>query len=68
MTYIERIFNAETGETVEREYSKKEIDAIEAEKAATAVELEASKAKEAAKAAIAERLGLSAQELKTLLG
>lgn len=68
MTYIERTFNAETGETTEREYAKKEIDAIEAEKAATAVELEAAKTKEAAKAAIAERLGLSAQELKTLLG
>lgn len=68
MTYIERIFNAETGETIEREYSKKEIDAVEAEQASNAVEVDAAKAKEAAKAAIAERLGLSAQELKTLLG
>jgi hypothetical protein len=68
MTYIERNFNAETGETIEREYSKKEIDAVEAEQASNAVEIDAAKAKEAAKAAIAERLGLSPQELKTLLG
>ena len=68
MTYIERTFNAETGETAEREYSKKESDAIEAEKALTATEQQAAKAKETAKAAIATRLGLTSEELATLLG
>ncbi len=67
MTYVEKIYNAETGETTEREYTKKEVDDVENEQALVAAELQAAQAKASAKAAIANRLGLSADELATLL-
>jgi len=62
------IVNCETGETVERELNKAEkdqqkIDEIEVAKIDAQI-----KAKEAAKEAILDRLGLTADELKTILG
>jgi len=66
------IVNCETGETVERELNKAEKDQqkidearIEADQAIKQAEVEA---KETAKAAILDRLGLTADEFKTILG
>ena len=66
------IVNVETGETVERELNKAEKDqqkideaAIAAAKAIADAEAEA---KVAQRQAILDRLGLTADELKTILG
>jgi hypothetical protein len=70
MKIIERTFNAETGETVdiERDETATEKKAREAFVLKQA-ELEAeADAKEIAKAAILDRLGLTADEAKLLLG
>jgi phosphopantetheinyl transferase (holo-ACP synthase) len=65
---IERIYDAETGETIERPYNEKEIKAFEkaAEKIASEVAL--FQAKEAARLAVLEKLGLTADEAAALLG
>ena len=64
--------NALTGETIEREMSvaeQKERDAfLKAEVAAQAKAKAEAEAKETAKAAILDRIGLTADELKTILG
>ena len=64
--------NAITGETVEREMTvaeQKERDAfLKAEVAAQAKAKAEAEAKEIAKAAILDRIGLTADELKTILG
>jgi len=66
------IINCETGETVERELNKAEKDQQkidEAQIAAEKAEADAeAQAKETAKAAILDRIGLTADELKTILG
>jgi hypothetical protein len=62
------IINCETGETIERELNKAEKDQ---QKIDEVVHLEVNAqeaAKKAQRLAIAERLGLTADELKTLLG
>jgi hypothetical protein len=62
------IVNCETGETVKRELNKAEKDQQkidEIEIAAMEAEVEA---KATAKAAILDRIGLTADELKTILG
>jgi hypothetical protein len=66
------IVNVETGETAERELNKAEkdqqkIDEAEIAAAKAAVDAEA-QAKVTAKAAILDRIGLTADELKTILG
>jgi hypothetical protein len=62
------IVNCTTGETVERELNKAEKDQQKIdEKAASAIKAEA-EAKAIAKQAIADRLGLTADELKLILG
>ena len=63
-----KIVNCETGEEIVRDATTQEIAQmkIDAEKAA-AVKAEA-QAKEAAKAEILDRIGLTADELKTILG
>jgi phosphoribosylformylglycinamidine (FGAM) synthase PurS component len=62
------IVNCETGETVERELNKAEKDQQKIDQADfTALQAEA-EAKATAKQAIADRLGLTADELKLLLG
>jgi hypothetical protein len=63
-----KIVNVETGEEIVRdatveEIAQKELDGTNAK----AQEMEA-KAKETAKAAILDRIGLTADELKTILG
>jgi hypothetical protein len=62
------IINCETGETIERELNKAEKDQQkidEMEVLATKAEIEA---KEAARQAILDRIGLTADEAKLLLG
>jgi hypothetical protein len=70
MKIIERIHNIETGEIVdiEREQTKEEAKTrLDAEKAAKAY-AEAKAEQEANKAALLARLGLTEDELKTILG
>jgi hypothetical protein len=70
MKITEKEFNAVTGEETitEREETaaeKKQREAFTAKQAKSAIEAEA---KETAKAAILDRIGLTADELKTILG
>lgn len=70
MKIIEKEFNVQTGEEtiIERELTKQEIAEIkEAQAKAEALAAEAS-AKEAARAALLERLGITEEEAKLLLG
>lgn len=63
-----KIHNSETNEVIEREMNDAEFAQHEADKAAKAA-ADAAKAKsEADKAALLARLGLTEDELKTILG
>jgi hypothetical protein len=66
------IVNCETGETVERELNKAEKDQQKVDEAnlaaAKALVKAEAEAKATAKAAILDRIGLTADELKTILG
>ena len=65
---IVRIHNIETNEVIDREMNDTEFAQWEADKAAQTV-ADAAKAKaEADKAALLARLGLTEDELKTILG
>jgi hypothetical protein len=63
-----KIVNCETGEEIVRDATADEIAQIEIDKANAATAKAEADAKEAAKAAILDRIGLSADELKTILG
>jgi hypothetical protein len=67
MTYFERIVNVETGETVERPYTEKEIKEVEAKQAESLALLEAQSARAADKAALLAKLGITDDEAKLLL-
>jgi hypothetical protein len=66
------IVNVETGEETVRELNKAEKDQEKIDAANTKAKVEAEKAeaesKATAKAAILDRIGLTADELKTILG
>jgi len=66
------IVNCETGETIERELNKAEKDQQKIDEARImadqAIKQAEAEAKETAKAAILDRIGLTADELKTILG
>ena len=65
---IVRIHNVETDEVIDREMNDAEFAQYQVDQAAqVAVKAEA-EAKETAKAAILDRIGLTADELKTILG
>jgi hypothetical protein len=70
MKIIERTFNTETGETVdiERDETTAEKKAREASEKQYAQAKAESEAKATARAAILDRIGLTADELKTILG
>ena len=70
MKIIEKEFNAITGEETitERDETAAEKKIRETREKQLAAELADIKAKEAARQAIADRLGLTADELKLLLG
>ena len=63
-----RIHNIETDEVIDREMNDDEFAAYEAEQAAQAAIKAEADAKELAKSAILDRIGLTADELKTILG
>ena len=61
-------FNCEIGEQVIRDATVEEISQMQLDAANDAARLAEAEAKETAKAAILDRLGLTADELKTILG
>jgi hypothetical protein len=63
-----RIHDLATNEIIDREMNDAEFAEYEASKAKAQVLQAEAEAKEIAKAAILERLGLTADELKTILG
>lgn len=62
------IHNIETGEVIEREMNAEELAQWEADKVQAQAEAEALAAKESARQAILDRLGLTADEAALLLG
>jgi phage terminase Nu1 subunit (DNA packaging protein) len=62
------IINCETGEIVERELNKAEKDQQKLDEAASKAAKTEAEARAAARQLIADRLGLSADELTLLLG
>jgi hypothetical protein len=65
---IVRIHNIETDEVIDREMNDAEFAQYEADKAAQVIAKAEAEAKETAKAAILDRIGLTADELKTIIG
>ena len=63
-----RIHNAETDEIIDREMSDAEFAQYEIDQANAVAEKTEADAKQAARQVIADRLGLTAEELKVLLG
>jgi len=63
-----RIHNTETDEVIDREMNDTEFAAYETNQAAQAAEQAEATAKAAARQAILDRLGLTADEAKLLLG
>lgn len=63
-----RIHNVETGEIIDREMTATEIRAHEASASALKALEDATAAKSTAKAALLERLGITADEAAILLG
>ena len=63
-----RIHNVETDEVIDREMTAAEFKIYEAEQKANAAAQAEVDAKATAKAAILDRIGLTADELKTILG
>lgn len=63
-----KIVNAETGEEIIRDANAEELAQMEADKAAQLVAAAAKAKAEADKAALLARLGLTEDELKTILG
>lgn len=63
-----RIHNLETNEVIDREMNDDEFAAYEAQKAIDEAAKEAKAKAEAEKAALLARLGLTEDELKTILG
>lgn len=65
---IIRIHNAQTDEIVDREMNDAEFEQYEADQAAEAERQANAQAQAEAKAALLERLGITEQEAKLLLG
>ena len=61
------IHNAETGEVIEREMTKAELDQLAADQAAQQARTETETAKAAAKSALLAKLGITEDEAKLLL-
>jgi hypothetical protein len=68
MTYIERTHDAVTGEITERPFTTKEIAEVEANIAKAKADAKAYAEREIAKEALYTKLGLTADEVKLLLG
>jgi len=67
MTHLITVTNCETGETIEREMNDNELKQYNAIKADQAQAAEAAAKAAADKAALLAKLGITADELKTLL-
>jgi hypothetical protein len=63
-----KIHNTKTGEIVERALTVKEIDKAKADEAVYQAEQTEAAAKEAARQALLDKLGITADEAKLLLG
>ena len=63
-----RIHDLATDKVIDREMNDAEFEAWKADQATQAIEQAEAEAKETAKAAILDRIGLTADELKTILG
>ena len=63
-----RVHNAETNEVIDREMNDAEYAVYQADQVAETARIAAEEAKAAEKTAILDRLGLTADELKTILG
>ena len=63
-----RIHNTSTDEVIDREMTDAEFAQYEADQAVQAAELAAAEEKATAKAALLERLGITAEEAQLLLG
>ena len=63
-----KIVNCETGEEIVRDATIDEIASMELDAANAKARKAEAEAKETAKAAILDRIGLTADELKTILG
>jgi len=63
-----RIHNIETDEVIDREMTAAEFKQYEAEQKSQSIEKAEAEAQATAKAAILDRIGLTADELKTILG
>ena len=63
-----RIHNVETDEVIDREMTNAEFAQYEADQAAQAAQAAAEAAKAEEKAALLERLGITAEEAQLLLG
>ena len=63
-----RIHNIEIDEVIDREMNDDEFAQYQGDKAAQAAAKAEAEAKEAARQAILDRIGISAEELKTILG
>ena len=63
-----KIVNCETGEEIVRDANADEIAQMQLDGANAAAQKAEAEAKETAKAAILDRIGLTADELKTILG
>ena len=63
-----KIVNCETGEEIVRDANAEEIAQMELDAANTAARKAETEAKATARAAILDRIGLTADELKTILG
>lgn len=62
------IHNVETGEIITRPYNDEELAQLEIDKAIAAAQAAAKEKTEADKAALLARLGLTEDELQTILG
>jgi hypothetical protein len=65
---IVRIHNVETDEVIDREMNDAEFAQYQADQAAQVIAKAEAQVKENAKAAILDRIGLTVDELKTILG
>lgn len=68
MTYIERIVNIETGETTERALTNEEIKEMLAAQAKAEAATQKLAEAAAAKAALLEKMGITEEEARLLLG
>lgn len=65
---MKKIINCETGEVIERELTKAEKDQEKIDKERAVAEQEALAAKAAARQALLNKLGITAEEAQLLLG